>query len=83
MAEHEAAFPENSPASFLDAGRGTLILISHLYACVPNNNGNSNSELFVKSETGREETIFEPASTMPLPHVNRETAFDNSDPRHG
>jgi hypothetical protein len=45
---------------------------------VPNNNGNSNSELFVQSETGREEAILKPALTMPLPHVNRETAFDNS-----
>jgi hypothetical protein len=54
------------------------VLSGNRYASVPNNNGNSNSELFVQSETGREETIFEPACTMPLPHVNRETAFDNA-----
>jgi hypothetical protein len=54
------------------------VLAGNRYACVPNNNGNSNSELFVQNETGREETILKPALTMPLPHVNRETAFDNT-----
>jgi hypothetical protein len=48
------------------------VLFGNRYACVPNNNGNSNSELFVQSETGREETILKPAVTMPLPHVNRQ-----------
>jgi hypothetical protein len=45
---------------------------------VLDNNGNLNSELFMKSLTGPEETILEPALAMPLPHVNRKTAFDNT-----